>query len=176
MAKPNFYEPAAVIREVPGVTKNINSRTKREDDINLWKDHFDGPLEALVAAGLATADMFPGQPGRGTCSVNYQPAGRSRGAGVMGYMQIARKLDGTFRIWLNVSHEEHERRKERRKERERQEVMSPAEQPQFIALDRARAAMAAAHYVAHGVLPSWAPRNERPRPPHLRLVWSAPTS
>ena len=80
-------------------------------------DCYSGAARDLVASGLATLDMFPGQPGRPLTSARYRPLGVERGNEswfyAPGYMTIRRKLDGMFHISLTVSREEGERRRGR---------------------------------------------------------------
>jgi len=99
-----------------------------------YKNHqtgYVGTMQALVASGLATEDMFPGQPGQPLTRVSYRALGAQEcidrcpwGSGswtVPGYVTIHRRLDGTFRIDLTVSYEEQAQRNaanERGRERE----------------------------------------------------------
>ncbi|KQU78175.1 MULTISPECIES: hypothetical protein [unclassified Rhizobacter] len=113
-----YYTPATTIRETEGVTKNISS---------VWQDSYVGTLDALVASGIATADMFPGQPGNGRSRTTYQVAGVLPPKGesvsnVAGYIEIHRTVAGDFRVHLTVTREERARREQlQREERETNE-------------------------------------------------------
>ena len=110
MADRRYYTPRP-LRIVPGVRKRTFLH---------HQDGYQGTQDALIAAGLATADMFPGQPGMPRTMVSYQPEGRvprapkcGTRAGrylIPGYIVILRKLDGLFEVLLTVSYEEQDRR------------------------------------------------------------------
>lgn len=157
-----YYNPPTVIKDVAGVTKKQCMST----------DFYSGTLEALVATGLATVDMFPGQPGRGGGDASYRPIGADRVDGswfkVPGYMSIHRYPDNKFQVRLTVSRDEQERRQAAESARAREERA-------VWQLQREQEANAA----RRPVQPPAAPPNLRPqrlRPGHLRVAWSAPTT
>lgn len=97
--RPNFYEPASVIREVPGVRRRV---------IDGERDSFVGGAEALIATGILTADMLPGQPGRPVSSATYRPHGAGwRDPGVLHITVVGADR---YRVVLGVPLEERERR------------------------------------------------------------------
>ena len=149
-----YYNPPTVIKDVAGVTKKQCMST----------DFYSGTLEALVATGLATVDMFPGQPGRGGGDASYRPIGADRVDGswfkVPGYMSIHRYLDNKFQVRFTVSRDEQERRaaaKRAGKKDEREEGKWRPSPP-----------------VANATAAKLNP--QRLRPSHLRVAWSAPTT
>ena len=81
-----------------------------------WSDRYTGTAPALVAAGLARADQFPGQPGRGKTRNSYHADGSTAYVGsgsahrTEGYFTIVRAGRSAFRIEVTVSEEERERR------------------------------------------------------------------
>ena len=101
----NYYDPPKAIKTVPGVELKRGERS----------DFYTGTADALIASGLVTMDMLPGQPGRGISNIAYRPRGQTPvgGAGwsfVPGYMTIYRSVSGVFRVALVVSREERARR------------------------------------------------------------------
>jgi len=112
--KRQYYTPAAAILDVPGVSKEVGD----------WVfDCYVGSAQALVQAGLASLDMFPGQPGRPLTSATYAPSGcdLTKYRHTPGYLTIFRRADGNFRIQLTVSAEEQARRAAAGKEKEARE-------------------------------------------------------
>lgn len=114
----NTYTPPAAINVVEGVLVNGGDGPAGLEPV----DHYYGTMEQLVASGLASADMFPGQPGRPTTKVAYRPAGAIRGAGqpwhtVAGYMTIQRHVSGVFTISVTVAEAEQRRRAQERDRR-----------------------------------------------------------
>lgn len=107
MAEAKYYNAPTAIKDVPGVAMKKGE---------WWTDFYSGTAEALIAAGLATPDEFPGQPGRPKSSVAYRLAAGKQGAHrwdrAPGYRIITR-VGGGFRIDITASHEEHERRVEK---------------------------------------------------------------
>ena len=107
--KGTYYCHQPVIREVPGVA------VRREARCNVYS----GTAAAMVAAGIATLDMFPGQPGRAAASTTFRPSWTTKLGGeywwnVPGYMAINRNANGTtFRIELTVDRDEQARRNRR---------------------------------------------------------------
>jgi len=147
-----YYNPPTEIADVPGVTK-------KQCPLN---DFYSGTLEALVATGLATVDMFPGQPGRGVGGATYRPVGAVRGDGwhtVPGYLSIHRYLDNKFQVRLTVSRDEQERRAAA--ERDEVEARREARRCEGYAARQSPPAV-----VAHAA----------PRPGHLHIAWSAPAA
>lgn len=90
-------------------------------------DVYVATKDEIVAAGIATPDMFPGEPGRALTSATYRPLGIEREDGeslhlLPGYLQINRRFDGRFRVTLTVGRQAQlERRlaEQRRTERKR---------------------------------------------------------
>lgn len=116
-----------VANAMPGLRK-VRRKTGTRDIGDAWF----GTVDAIVAAGLATPDEFPGQPGRPKSSVAYRPAAGKQGAycwdRAPGYRRIARAGDG-FRIDVTASSDEQDRRveaEETRRQRERQEAKRAA--------------------------------------------------
>lgn len=147
MAKGNYYTPQPLNLNVQGI--RLIERAEWD-----WKDYWTGSMESLVAAGFATQDMFPGQPGRPSSCVTYRPLGGMTGSDVWWhmvprYIQIQRVSSGSFSIQVTVSREEQKLRKERRLNR--------------VAEHRARLESRTTSVAAPA----------KPRS-HLRLVWSAP--
>jgi hypothetical protein len=114
-----YYTPAATILDVPGV-KVIR---------NTFVDVYQGAMEDLISAGVATKEMFPGQAGVGAYSAFYRPVGVARHAEgwhwTPGYLRITRCGADLFCVALTVSRETSKRRKTeavtRRSEAEREE-------------------------------------------------------
>lgn len=79
-------------------------------------DAWVGTAEAIVAAGMASLDEFPGQAGRPKSSVAYRPAAGKQDAycwdRAPGYRRITRVDGGCFRIDVTASSEEQDRRVE----------------------------------------------------------------
>jgi hypothetical protein len=102
-----YYKPAGEIRSVPGVVC-------RQADVC---DCYTGDAESLVAAGLASRDMFPGQPGRPAATAAYRPLLDKAELGgswrdTPGYIEISRRPNGTFRVCLTVGYDEQKRRRQ----------------------------------------------------------------
>jgi|APMI01.1.fsa_nt_gi hypothetical protein len=114
--KKRLYEPAAQLVAVPGVRV----------DKQLCVDVFRGTKEQLVAAGLAPAGLFPGEPGMPLASVMLWPRGTARGAGyrVPGRLCLSRNPSGMFTAALTVSKAEQERRQA---EKDAEEALRTAE-------------------------------------------------
>jgi hypothetical protein len=78
--------------------------------ISTRSDRYRGTAQAIVASGLATPDMLPGQPGRGLTSVCYRPAGVVQDGRpwwrVPGYLRICRLADQTVVADIVISEEE----------------------------------------------------------------------
>lgn len=102
----HYYQPAERIELVSGVTRQ---------ELSTGTDLYAGSAEDLEQAGVLRADMLPA-PGR------VQIAWRATGGRVRdaGYLVIRRHHDGTYRVTLNVSDEERERRYQVHKQRERE--------------------------------------------------------
>ena len=83
----------------------------------IWGDHYEGAAEALIAAGLVTAEQLPGAPGQNTTRVTFGPDGSKYGRNVS---NAARKLPGCkmvkrvgrlrFKVRVIASEAERERR------------------------------------------------------------------
>jgi hypothetical protein len=170
----NWYTPAADIAAVPGLKHTIGKGCH---------DVYEGSAEAIVASGLATLDMLPGQPGRAAVAVSYRPIGvENEGPNcwfkVPGYITIQRSVRGHLTARLTVSREEQETR-----ERARQARWESDREPQEPQAER-RDWLATALDIYFGL--SADQRREfdrrvrsavpqRPRAAtHLRLAWSAP--
>lgn len=99
--KHQYTQPVRVI-EVPGV----------RFESQLQQDVYKGTKEQLVAAGLAPAELFPGEPGMPLASVILWPRGTARGSGysVPGRLTLSRNPSGMFTAALVVSEAEQERR------------------------------------------------------------------
>lgn len=175
--KGNYYNPPGPINDVPGIV------TKKGE----WEcDFYSGTAEALVAAGLLTGDLFPGQPGRNTTSQAYRPAGVKRQHNnqgwhhVPGYMTVTRTASGKFQIRLTVSQEEQARRQAIRDEdAARRESHAPPRV--YTPEQRLAAASTVLGRIVDGVgveevqrmLDAFKPRQPRPRASYLQLVVSA---
>lgn len=127
MASRNYYNPRTLDLTVPGIRRSTRAKWD-------WKDYWTGSMESLVAAGFATPDMFPGQPGRPVASVSFRPiaenTNRDLGAHLVpGYMIIKRLLNGGFSVELTVSREEQSRREEQRKRDETTSRSQPGSKP-----------------------------------------------
>jgi hypothetical protein len=110
-----YYDAPTTIVEVPGVVHAVDG---------VRRDSFRGSMDALVAAGLLKPHQFPGQPGLPLTVVNYRPNGvvKQKGVGwcaVAGYMEVQRTPSGRFRIILNVTNQERQRREAEEVQRER---------------------------------------------------------
>jgi len=116
-------------------------------------DAWVGSADAIIAAGLARLDEFPGQPGRPSSKVTYRPAAGKQGMHCWdrapGYRCITRVGD-EFRIDVTASIEEQDR--------------------------RAEAAHARAHRDREGGLAFTRSARLPARQNHLRLAWSAPNA
>lgn len=99
--RPNFYEPASVIREVAGVRRRV---------IDNERDSFIGSAEGLVATGILTADMLPGRPGGPVSSATYRLNGATWRD--PGFLQITVIGVDRYRAVLGVPLEERDRRKQ----------------------------------------------------------------
>jgi hypothetical protein len=96
---PRHYYTPGPIRNVEGVTRSI--RDERHDTLT-------GSAEALISAGVLTAEMLPA-PGK--CGISWRPSNRQPERGgswfwVPGYVEVKRRPDGTFHVLLAVSDEE----------------------------------------------------------------------
>ncbi len=111
--KTKYYSPTA-IRPVPGV--KVEKMT--------YADYYTGTRDALVASGVATADMFPGQPGRQIVSATYRPHGTCRGDQpfwrVPGHLNIRRNPSGTYVARVAVADDVREAREAKAEAREAQ--------------------------------------------------------
>jgi hypothetical protein len=89
---------------------------KRERDH--LSDDYCGTGEAFAASGLLPFELLPGQPGRPKSNASYRPLGSEKADlswwVVPGFIQVARRADGTYRARLAVSHEERARRTAKR--------------------------------------------------------------
>lgn len=96
------YTPPTRILDVPGV------RVERQ----LQQDVYKGTKEQLVAAGLAPAELFPGEPGMPLASVMLWPRGTARGSGysIPGRLCLSRNPSGVFTASLTVAEVEQQRR------------------------------------------------------------------
>lgn len=123
-------------------------------------DLWSGSAADLCAAGVASIDEFPGQPGRPLTRVSFRPAGGKQGELwwhlAQGYRTIHRAGAG-FQVRITPSRAERERRKLLEAERIERESSARAE----------RRAEARASNVRS--IPA-----RTDRPPPLRVVWSAP--
>lgn len=105
-------------------------------EVTGYGDHYTGSAEDLIAAGLVTADQFPGQPGRGkTMCTYYAGALVKKGAHHEHdehYLSIRRYGRGKFEVIKGVPKElylqrvdmwraERERKEEEQHEQERRE-------------------------------------------------------
>lgn len=161
-----YYTPSPAIREVEGVTKNSSG---------VWQDTYVGTLEGLVAAGIATAEMFPGQPGNGRSRTTWRVEGTRPTKGepcssVPGYLEIHRTVAGDFRAYLTVSREERARREQLQREERaasedrRRQAATIVEGAQALA----RSLRERDELASHASLAAAATRTARPA--HLRLV------
>lgn len=143
----NYYELQPIDLCAPGVRKVSH---------DFYTTTYVGAADALVAAGFASADMFPGQPGRAATSVTFRPLNGKQPTDaswfhVPGHITITRRSNGTFAIRLTEGRVERQQRAD--SERRRRED-APAQGAQARLFARSA--------------PLPAPRA------HLRLVWSAP--
>lgn len=132
--RPNFYEPASVIREVAGVRRRV---------IDNERDSFIGSADGLVATGILTADMLPGRPGGPVSSATYRPHGA--GWRDPGALHITIVGADRYRAVLGVSLEERDRR----------------EQADSAAMAKAMAENAVRRPTEEGCQPSAAQQNPR---------------
>jgi len=150
----------------------------RSDDM---LDYFLGTKDALVAAGLAPAELFPGEPGLPKCSVTLMPKGAPTGNGRVctpGRLTLRRRAKGQFLAELvPVADELAKRRARVATERETPAAAGgEALKTAIQLLGHAEVLHRVQGYinVIHGVAP--VPRRDgRPSRDcsHLRLVWSA---
>lgn len=143
----NYYSPQSVNLSAPGV---------RKESDDFYSATYIGAADALVAAGFATVDMFPGQPGRAATSVTFRPLNGKQPTDaswfhVPGYITITRRSSATFAIRLTEGRLERQQRAD--EQRRRREDASP--QGAQARLFARSAPLPAPHA-------------------HLRLVWSAP--
>lgn len=176
----HFYTPGPRVLEAPGLTR-------REDHIS---DYYVGTKEALVAAGLLPGHMFPGEPGMPRKSVSLRPQGCGPGPGrpsifsTPGYVMVRSLSAGRFELRLCIPLDE---RAKRREQQAADQARDRSREPGLIT-DSETDPETAGRYLL-GLIwkrlgPAWlssevdrmckthgAPR--RPRPDHLRVVWSA---
>lgn len=80
-------------------------------------DRFTGPIDALIAAGIITAEQIPGQPGMPKVSATFYEgvlckARSNRAPRNLGYMQICRPATGKkVTVLIGISAEEEARRR-----------------------------------------------------------------
>ena len=156
LLRANFHHAPTTMRAVPGVTTWQTSSA----------DCYGGPAAGLVAAGLATADMFPGQPGRPRMSIRYRPLGvdkplKGSWYWTPGFMSITRRPhQDYFVISLRPGYEEVEMRTRRRENDERKAWLDRFEQnlirDRRQLIEEKRVGVQSKHRT------------------HLRLAWSAP--
>lgn len=170
----NYYTAPINIKSVPNlVTKTDEARC----------DVYSGSAEAMIAAGLLSADMFPGQPGRNVASQAYRPSGVERIKGetwtrVPGYLFVARAPSGKFQIRLTVSREEQARRMEKHRAEVNQRPQTPSpvtsERREEIARTLLETIIESMGFKeVQRLLDDARPRRTAPRPKHLQLVaWS----
>lgn len=150
MSKSRYYSPLPLDLTVPGI--RLSDRAEWD-----WKDYWTGSMDSLVAAGFATVDMFPGQPGRPSIAVTYRPLDGRTGNDaywhmVPRYIAIQRLVNGNYSVQVTVSREEQALRRNRRVAQ------------QFKSNSSWESVPSAAVAPVKGLSRS-----------HLRLVWSAPT-
>lgn len=115
----------------PGVTRSESS----------WNDRYIGRGEALIAAGLITADQLPGQPGRGKIMCTFY-AGVQVGKGSNRpcdehYLQIRRVAGGNIEVIKGIPAEVGKERRAKQNEREELEAKAArAEQAREAAAKR----------------------------------------
>lgn len=170
-------------------------------------DMFVGSMDDLVASGFAESAMFPGQPGACKTSQSYRPIGaeehhRERRPGKEflwhrspGYMEIKRRLDGTYSIKLTASYETQDARHAAWEAK-----CAKADAEQQIETRKSAGALVAANHppmtrdevidqlletfaATYGLdaIRSYIARAQqavppRPRLSHLRVAWSAPAA
>ena len=90
-----------------------------EKESSLWSDMVTGTAAELVAAGIVTADMLPGQPGRGKVMCTYMN-GLQQGQGSQtgrsdvaneSYRQIMRRGKDRYQVRMGISPAELARRR-----------------------------------------------------------------
>lgn len=90
-----YHTPPTAIRDVPGVTCRLAYNRD-------WHT-FTGTMESLIDAGLASADMFPGQPGRAARFVSYRAPGNSNAwPGFEGNLVIIRRGPGLYVVQYRI--------------------------------------------------------------------------
>ena len=175
----NYYNAPTAIKDVSGVAK-------KKGDYYEWSDLYSGTAEALIAAGLLPADLFPGQPGRNITAQAYRPVGVERQHNkqgwhrVPGYMNVARTASGKFQIRLTVSREEQERREALREEDDARRASLAPPRASITPEQRLAAARTVLDTIVGGVgvdevqrlLDEFKPRRPRPRASYLQLVAS----
>ena len=122
----NYYTPPTAIKDVLGLTAKKGEYSD---------DFYSGSAEAIVAAGLLSMDLLPGQPGRNAASVAYRPVGGARMNDehwheVPGYLHVSRGGSGRFQVLLTLSREERARRAALREERARDAQQASVEHRQ----------------------------------------------
>ena len=149
------------------------------------RDFYRGTKDELVAAGLAPAELFPGEPGMPLTTVPLTPIGaRSTGScWVPGRLSITKNPSGKFTAALVPSAEELQRR-EAQRQAERARTAAAAVAHDADAMHAAQSARHALGYVIATLgpsevlrlvkaLPGATPTRTTSTRKHLRLVWSA---
>lgn len=98
-------------------TESIVSGIKRYSDAR--RDHFEGSAESLIDCGIVRRDQLPGMPGNGKVRCTYDaegrrvPQGHSSSSLTPGRLTVTRVSAARFRVSVNVSEDECERRRQR---------------------------------------------------------------
>ena len=155
------YTPLATVKMQP----------YRSDELH---DYYRGTKDALVAAGLAPAELFPGEPGMPKCSVRLMPTGVTTGSGRVctpGRLTITKRPNGQFLAELVPAAGELAKRRARdAAERETKAALRRAEDQAGLALGSIVATLGRDEVAR--LLHRLGPGGPKREHPHLRLVWS----
>lgn len=172
----HYYAAPTTIKDVPGLAVKHGE----------WRsDFYSGNAEAVISAGVLSAVLLPGQPGRNVTSQAYRPAGGKRLDGecwddVPGYLRVTRQASGRFQVHLTVSRAEQSRRKAARDATDAER--KPAWPPLLVTQEeRLRCASTFLKVIVDSVgfeqvqclLEPLRPRRSRPCASYLQLVVSA---